>query len=107
MQNKRNKIINSFIISAIVAIIFVTVATILGELYSPFKNWLKETFYHHWMGKGIIAIIAFYLIGFLGYFKSKDSDDAVVTMLKVLFWIAVIGVVAISGFYSYEYFIAH
>jgi uncharacterized membrane protein YoaK (UPF0700 family) len=105
MNKKRNKIINSFAASAIIAIIFVVVATILGELYSPFKNWLKETFYHHWMGKGIITIIAFYLIGFLGYFKSKESENSVAKMLKILFWIAIIGVLAISGFYLYEYII--
>jgi len=105
MQNKRNKIIISFATAAVVAIVFVTVATILGELYSPFKNWLKDTFYHHWMGKGIIAIVIFYLLGLIGYIKAKDNDDAVITMLKIIFWIALIGVLSITGFYLYEYFI--
>jgi hypothetical protein len=104
-DNKKNKIINSFIISAIVAIVFVTFATIFGELYKPFKNALKDIFSHHWIGKGVIAIVIFYLLGFLGYFYAKDSEDLVVTMLKIVFWIAVVGVVAISGFYLYEYFI--
>ena len=104
-NNNKNKIINSFAAAAIVAIVFVAVATILGELHKPFKNWLKDIFYHHWMGKGIIAILIFYILGFLGYFKAKDSDDAVVTMLKIVFWIALLGVVAISVFYTYEYMI--
>ncbi len=105
MKNKRNKKINSFIVSAIIAIVFITFATIFGELYKPFKDWLKETFYHHWMGKGIIAILIFYVLGFLGSFKSKDSDEALIKMLKILFWIAFVGVLAISIFYIYEYMI--
>ena len=42
MKDKRNKIIRSFAISAIVAIVFVTVATIFSELYKPFKDSLKD-----------------------------------------------------------------
>jgi hypothetical protein len=104
MQNKRNKIISSFAVSAAVAIIFVVLATILGELYKPFKDWLKETFYHHWIGKGIIMIVIFYLIGFIG-FRAPESEDSMISMLKLLFWIAIIGVFAITGFYFYEYII--
>jgi hypothetical protein len=106
-NTKKNKWIRSFAIAAIVAIVFVTVATVLGELYKPFKNWLKETFYHHWMGKGIIAIVVFYALGFIGRAKSKDTDEALVTILRAVFWITLIGVLAITGFYLYEYFIVH
>lgn len=105
MNNKKNKIINSFAIAAVVAIVFVTTATIIAELYTPFKDWLKNTFYHHWMGKGIIAIVIFYAIGFIGIIKASDSEDVVTRMLKIVFWVAVVGVLAITGFYSYEYFI--
>lgn len=114
MENKKNKIINSFAISAVVAIVFITFATIFGELYKPFKNYLADTFSHHWIGKGVIAILIFYALGFLGYFYVKDStvpadrqDDVMITLLKIVFWIAVTGVIVISGFYLYEYFIVH
>ena len=103
MQNKKNKIITSFAISAVVAIVFIATATVLGELYKPFKNWLADTFYHHWMGKGIIAIVIFYVLGLFG--KASDNEDKMVKMLRILFWIAVIGVIVITVFYLYEYFI--
>lgn len=106
-DDKKNKIINSFIISAIVAIIFIPISVILGELYKPFKDWLKNIFYHHWIGKGVIAFVIFYFFGFLKYFKSKDNEDVIVKMLKVLFWITFIGTLAIISFYLYEYFIVH
>ena len=105
-DNNKNKIIHSFATAAIVAIIFIVVATILGELYKPFKDWLKETFYHHWMGKGIIAIVIFYLLGFTG-FRSSESEDKMISMLRMLFWIALIGALTITVFYLYEYFIVH
>lgn len=106
-DNKKNKIINSFIASAIVVIIFIPISVILGELHKPFKDWLKNIFYHHWIGKGVIAIVIFYLLGFLGYFKIKDNEDIIVKMLKVLFWITIVGTLAIISFYLYEYFIVH
>ena len=105
MKDKRNKIINSFAAGAIVAIVFVVFATIFGELYSPFKNWLKETFNHHWIGKGIISIVIFYAIGFLGYLHTPDSEDKLIKMLKIVFWIALIGVLTIIGFFLYEAFL--
>lgn len=104
-NTKKNKWITSFAISAIIAIVFITFATIFGELYKPFKNSLKDIFSHHWIGKGVIAIVIFYALGFLGYFYTKDSEDFMVTMLKVVFWIALLGVLAITGFYIYEYMI--
>ncbi len=108
MENKRNKIINSFAVSAVVAIIFVVFAIIFGELYSPFKDWLKETFNHHWIGKGVIAIVIFYALGFLGYFSAKDSETTLITMLKIVFWVTLIGILTITGFFLYETFlVAH
>ena len=47
MNNKKNKIISSFAIAGVVAIVFIVFATIFGELYSPFKDWLKVIFNHH------------------------------------------------------------
>jgi uncharacterized membrane protein len=114
MDNKKNKLITSFTVSAIVAIVFITFATIFGELYKPFKNYLADTFSHHWIGKSIIAIAIFYALGFLEYFKSKGDavpagrqEDVMIIALKILFWITVVGVLAISGFYLYEYFLVH
>ena len=109
MINKnKKKIKNSFAIAASVAIVFIVFATIFGELYKPFKNSLKDIFSHHWIGKGVIAIVIFYALGFLGYFKASSSEKVLITVLKVVFWIAVVGVLAISAFYLYEYFlVAH
>lgn len=103
MKNKRNKIINSFAISATVAIVFIAFVTIFGELHGPFKDWLKGTFNHHWIGKGVIAIAIFYAFGFFGYFNASDRDEIMTRMLKIIFWITLIGIFVITGFFLYEY----
>ena len=105
MNNKTNKKIQSFALAGVVAIIFVTVATVLGELYSPFKDWLKETFNHHWIGKGVIAIVIFYVLGLFNFHISDDSEDKMVSILRILYWVAFIGVLVITGFYLYEAFL--
>ncbi len=107
MQNKKNKLINSFAVSAIVAIMFIVFATIFGELYKPFKDWLKEVFTHHWLGKGIISIAIFYIFGFLGYFTASGSEKVLARMLVIVFLTALIGALGITGFFLYEYFIVH
>jgi len=105
MKDKKNKIINSFAISAVIAIVFITFAVIFGELYKPFKNWLAGVFNHHWIGKGVIAAAIFYIFGFLCYFKMSDHEEILIYMLKIVFWSALAGVFAILGFYLYEYFL--
>ena len=73
MKDKKNKIINSFAISAVIAIVFITFAVIFGELYKPFKNWLAGVFNHHWIGKGVIAAAIFYIFGFLCIIRASFS----------------------------------
>lgn len=108
MKNDTSKInqLRSWIISAIIAILFVVTATIVGELYSPFKNWLKEMFYHHWIGKGVLSVVIFVLLGFiLKMFTKENNEDAVSAALYVLFWISLISALSIIGFYLYEVFV--
>ncbi|PIT96697.1 hypothetical protein COT82_01790 [Candidatus Campbellbacteria bacterium CG10_big_fil_rev_8_21_14_0_10_35_52] len=106
MKNKKNKLINSFAISAILAIVFIVFAVIFGELYKPFKNWLAGAFNHHWIGKSVISIMIFYIFGFLCYFKISDREEILIYMLKIVFWTALAGALLITSFYLYEYFLA-
>ena len=46
---------------------------IVSELYSPFKDLLKAIFGHHWIGKVVITIIVFLLVGFL--FAGKKTNE--------------------------------
>ena len=100
-------VINAFIIGAIGAVVFVAIATVGGELYSPFKDWLKESFWHHWVGKGILSVYLFLAIGAVLSFFRLDGQDLMRWLLLALLWFTILGFVAIAGFYAYEAFFAH
>lgn len=106
MRKKIN--IKSWIVSAIVAIVFITTITIWSELFKPIKNWLAETFSHHWVGKGVVSVILFIVVGFLLHGVFKKNDNGIKFWLYVLFWVTLLGTVAITGFYIYEaFFVSH
>src|SRR3989344_6855759 len=69
--------ITAFLISGIVTAIFIAAITIGGELAPAFKDWLKTTFYHHWLGKGALAVILFFVLGVVFSFIAPRSDGAV------------------------------
>lgn len=88
---------------AITAIVFITAITIAADLYSPLKDWLKENFSHHWIGKGILAIAAFLLAGFLKFLFGKTTNEIKIAKnLAVLNWLSIIGSLAILGFFIFE-----
>jgi hypothetical protein len=58
--------IEKIFLATLITIVFIAAITVSAELYPPLKNWLKETFYHHWVGKGILALAIFGAISFLG-----------------------------------------
>lgn len=93
---------------AIVAMFFVVVATVVAELHKPFKNFLAQNLWHHWVGKGIIASVIFLIFGFVLYFCPRKSDET--RTIKILWWVfavTVVGFLAILGFYIYEGLFAH
>jgi hypothetical protein len=51
---------------------------IIAEFSSPFKDFLTVIFSHHWMGKLVILIIVFLIVGFL--FKEKKVSEKTAIM---------------------------
>lgn len=105
-KDKKSQYIYAFAISAGLAIITVAVLTIAGELHKPLKNWLADTFYHHWVGKGVISFIGFYILGYILSFMVPGNRDKVASILVGLFWVSLLSALAITGFYLYEAFFA-
>ena len=73
---------------------------ITAELAPPFKDFLKATFGHHWIGKTLIVAIVFFLTGILLANKNsigKYKDEQ-------LSWYSVLGSLAvILLFYIFEF----
>lgn len=97
--------IGAFALSAVLAVVVIAALTVAGELYKPLKNWLAETFTHHWVGKGVISFVGFYVVGFMFSFLVPSRDDMLPKLLLGLFWVSLLATGAILGFYYYETFI--
>jgi len=103
MNNIKLRILNSIIIGAIAAIIFITVITVVADLYLSLKDWLKNIFYHHWVGKGILAAIIFFISGILNFISNKNADEEKIAKnLNILIWASIIGSLMISIFFILE-----
>ena len=86
--------------ATIVTIISVTVMTIAAELSTSFKDFLTNTFWHHWIGKGIIALAVFFLIRFL--YKGEEKD--ILRLTKSTIVITVLCGLVIFLFYVFHFF---
>lgn len=108
MNNKHQQILFSITHSVIVVVVFITAVTIGGELLPAFKGWLKEIFFHHWIGKGVLSVALFFVVGVVGYlFSLRKSEMSISSTLMVLFWVSLIAICSILGFFVYESFAVH
>ena len=102
---KELKIIYAFGIGAIVAIIFVVIATILGELYKDFKDLLAVLFGHHWIGKSVIAMALFLAFSFLALlFPLKPTEKCLSRLFFILSFAIILGSVIIAGFFILHWY---
>lgn len=62
-------------ISTIVSVWFVVAITIIGELVKPFKDFLASLTGHHWVTKGIGALVVYVLLYALFARIVQDSDN--------------------------------
>ncbi len=77
------------------------ILVIAAELFAPFKDFLKNMFSHHWIGKAILIILAFVVFGFL--MKNKDSTGNISD--DKLAWYSVLGsLLVILLFFMIEFF---
>ncbi|HEY4475672.1 MAG TPA: hypothetical protein VJB92_03050 [Candidatus Paceibacterota bacterium] len=106
-MDKKIRISSAAVLSSIIVIVFITAITIIADLNPALKDWLKNTFSHHWIGKGILSVVIFAVLTFLfSILPAKDSDAGLAKKLSGLFWISVLGTLAIFGFYFYEALLA-
>lgn len=92
--------------SASITIVAVVMMTIGAELSVSFKNWLAQLTGHHWVTKSwaslLIFILLFLIFRFTGTSVDMRQTEKKLFMLEV---VAILGFIAILGFYVYEFFI--
>lgn len=71
---------------------------IIAEFIEPFKNVLKSLFTHHWIGKAVLMLITFLLIGFL---MRKKETLWNVTAEKSAWWSTLSSLIIIFLFFFF------
>jgi len=104
MLEKKLKIIASFTLASIASILFLTFATIYSEFNKPFKDWLVLTFNHHWVGKGVLAVVIFFVVAILHWLASLKMhpiavDTKVRRALISLFIVSILATLVVIGFF--------
>ena len=51
----------NFYLGAAASAWLLTVLVVIAELVEPFKNFLKATFSHHWIGKTVMITFSFFI----------------------------------------------
>ena len=99
-------ILPSTMLAATLSVILVVVLTVVGELYAPLKNFLKDSMYHHWVGKGVWSVILFVLATSILYPIFKRRPVSAGLFIGLLNIALIVGSVILFVFFVYEY-IAH
>lgn len=105
-MNEKQKILQSFIISAILTVLFIVIVTITAELTPSFKGLLKAAFGHHWVAKGFLTLALFGAAGLLlaRFSPSRADLPKIVSSLWLLSVTALIGSLVLFTFFIYEAF---
>lgn len=77
------------------------ILVVAAELAEPFKNLLKNTFSHHWVGKAIIIFLTFII---LGLFMRNKNSVAGIPDSKLAWYSVLASLLAIFLFYLVEFF---
>lgn len=105
---KNENIVKSVMLGAFMVVMYVVIATIVGELYKPYKNFLTDLHYHHWVGKGVWAIVIFIIVFAVSYLTTKNKNNINSTkMISALSYMLGVGTIILTLFFTYEYIIHH
>ena len=84
-------------VGSIFSSLLFSLLTIVGEEWAPLKDWLKNTFTHHWLGKGALAIAAFSIITL--WQEYVCSGERAAQMIWYAVASALLSTVALIGFF--------
>jgi len=98
------RILKASLIGGIAAIVFIVFATILSEVYKPFKNLLVDIFSHHWIGKSALSVLIFLFIWALSFkfIKGTELKD-LESCLKRFTYAVILGFFTILLFFVWHF----
>lgn len=92
-----------FYFATIGTLLYIPIITIAGELYEPLKNFLKNTFWHHWLGKSVILVVLYILLVLIFSGMKENGEEKEGKYLVWIMAIAMLGAFSIFGFFVVEY----
>ena len=99
MTNSLSSWVRSVAIAAMVTSVMLAVLIISAEEVPALKDWLKATFYHHWLGKGALAIAVFIVVTIAARLQGKTDASKLAGIIFAEAVIAALSVAAIAGFF--------
>lgn len=90
-------LVYSTAIATIIASLTLAVMIISAEELTAFKDWLKQNFYHHWLGKSAITLGLFIAISVLLSIKRGVSKLASIILIESI--VVIFSVLVITGFF--------
>ena len=88
--------IRSVAIATIVTSLMLAVLIVSAEEIPALKDWLKATFYHHWLGKGALALGIFAVVSLALRLKRAPQLSTIILIETI---VVVLSVCVISGFF--------
>lgn len=84
-------------IATMVVSVALAALIVAAEEVPALKDWLKATFYHHWLGKGALTLIAFSLMSLTLHFRRDLPSPAAIVAAEAI--VVAIAACAIAGFF--------
>lgn len=89
--------VRSTAIGTIATAAMLAVVIVAAEEVPELKDWLKQTFYHHWLGKGALSIGLFTAVTLLLRFRSDTMRLSTIIIIETI--AVVLAAVVIAGFF--------
>ncbi len=89
--------IRSVAIAVMATSLMLAILIVSAEEIPALKGWLKATFYHHWLGKGAIALGVFTVVGLTLRLKQNMLKFSTIIVIEAI--VVILSVCAIAGFF--------
>lgn len=89
--------IRSTAIATIATALMLAIVIVAAEEMPTLKDWLKATFYHHWLGKGALAILLFAAAATALRYRRDTASLSTLVLLETV--VVALAAAAIAGFF--------
>lgn len=89
-------------LSSTLVIWFIVALTLGSEVSKPFKTFLAGMTGHHWVTKGVLSLVLFFLLYFIFAKTTEDSHEAAGGIYAVVLS-AITGGLIIFGFFVWHF----